>query len=82
VKEGRFTGTEHSIIRSNERRIEALDIVEVIENGYHEKNKDEYREDFQSWNYAIRGKTIDGDELRVAVFFKDDAVVVATVIRL
>lgn len=58
------------------------DILEVLETGYHEKKKDEFRVDFQSWNYAVRGKTIDGDELRIAVYFEEEMVMIATVIRL
>lgn len=82
IKEGKFAGTLHSEQRSIERKIDILDVIEVLETGRHEQSKDEYRPDFQSWNYAIRGKTADGDELRIAVFFKEEAVVVATIIRI
>jgi len=37
---------------------------------------------FKAWNYAIRGRTIDGDDLRIAVYFEEDVVMIATVIRL
>ena len=32
---------------------------------------DEFKAEFRSWNYAIRGKTIDARELRIAVAFED-----------
>jgi hypothetical protein len=35
--------------------------------GYWERAKDEFKEEFQAWNYAIRGCTIDGRELRIAI---------------
>lgn len=79
---GHYRDTSHSIQRSKERKISLPDILEVLETGYHEKKKDEFRADFQSWNYAVRGKTIDGDELRIAVYFEEEMVMIATVIRL
>lgn len=82
LKEGKFAGTIHSVMRSSERKVDILDVIEVLETGRHEPSKDEYRPDFHSWNYAIRGITDDGDELRIAVFFKEDTLAVATVIRL
>lgn len=82
VKAGRYRDTRHSIQRGLERNVDLVDIIEVLENGYHEKSKDDFRTDFQSWNYAIRGKTFEGDELRVAIYFEKDLVIIVTVIRL
>lgn len=79
---GSYRDTRHSAQRGAERNINLSDVVDVLENGYHEKSKDEYREDFQSWNYAIRGKTFDGDELRIAIYFEGDLLMIATVIKL
>jgi len=50
--------------------------------GWHEKRKDAYSEVFKSWNYAIRGKTIDERELRVVVSFDEDGLLIITVIDL
>ena|SRR5258708_38513894 len=82
IRNGRYRDTRHSFQRCLEREISLLDVIEVLEKGYHEKSKDEFRTDFQSWNYAIRGKTFDGDELRIALYFEEDMVMIATVIRL
>lgn len=82
MKNGLYRDTRHSFQRGLERGIILTDIIEVLETGHHEKRKDEYRSDFQSWNYSIRGKTEDGDEFRIAVYFDEDVVVIATVIRL
>jgi hypothetical protein len=83
IKTRNFRDTRHSIAQGIERSIDLLDIIEVLgTTGYHEKRKDEYREDFKSWNYAIRGKTFEGKELRIAVYFEVDLVMIATVIDL
>lgn len=82
VQAGKYRDTRHSVQRKIERSISLPDIIEVLETGYHEKSKDEFRADFQSWNYAIRGKTFEGDTLRIAVYFDKDMLVIATVIRL
>ena len=37
--------------------------------GRHEKSKDQFDEAFKTWNYAVRGETIDGKDLRVIVSF-------------
>ena len=54
-----------------------------MESGYHEKSKDEFKVEWQAWNYAIRGRTIDRRELRVAVSFDDeDSLLIITAIDL
>lgn len=82
VSLGRYRDTRHSLQRGWERNINLIDIIQVLETGFHEKSKDEYRVDFQSWNYAIRGTTVDGDHLRIAVYFEEDLVMIAAVIKL
>lgn len=82
VGDGRYRDTRHSSQRGFERGIVLGDVIEVLATGHHEASKDEYRLDFQSWSYAIRGRTIDGDELRIVIYFEDDLVMIATVIRL
>ena len=82
LKDGRYRDTLHSFQRGIERNIRLAQVLEVLETGHHEKSKDEYREDYHDWNYSIRGETILGDQLRVAVYFEDDFLMIATVIRL
>jgi Domain of unknown function (DUF4258) len=79
---GHCRDTCHSLDRRDERNVDLPEIIEVLETGFHEKAKDEYKEEFKSWNYAIRGKTSEGIELRVAVYFEEDLVMIATVIKL
>ena len=65
-----------------ERNLQAPDILNVLETGYHEEGKDKWDETYQAWNYAIRGYTSDKDGLRVVVSFYDVNMLIITVIRI
>lgn len=71
AKAGRVIDTRHSIVRQNEREVTFSEIIQVLEEGWHEKIKDEWKAEYNAWNYSIRGKTLDDVELRVPVFFDD-----------
>ena len=71
VTSGNFTDTTHAEQRKGQRKITRLEIVSVLESGYHEKKKDEFKPEHNAWNYAIRGKTLDKRELRIAVSFDE-----------
>ena len=72
----------HAVVRGVERNITRMEYEYVLLNGFHEKSKDEYKEQYKSWNYAIRGKTIDKRNLRVAVSFDENDLLIITVIDL
>ena len=72
MRAGRFRDTRHATERKQERDITILEIHQVVDSGYHEKSKDEFKVEWQAWNYAIRGRTIDRRELRVAVSFDEE----------
>lgn len=61
---------KHALERQGERQITDPEIGQVIEGGFHEKAKDEFKESFKDWNYAIRGRTVDDRDLRIAVAFE------------
>jgi hypothetical protein len=46
------------------------------------KNKDHYQDRYKSWNYAIRGKTIDRRDVRVIVAFDENNMLIITAIEL
>lgn len=73
VESGSFVETVHATQRQNEREIILPDILHVLMTGYHEKQKDQFDETWQSWNYAIRGKTNSNNELRVIVAIDEEA---------
>jgi hypothetical protein len=80
---GRYRDTRHVNERKNERCISLPEVRQVIESGWHEKSKDEFKTEWQAWNYAIRGKTVDGRALRIAVSFdEEDGLLMITAIEL
>lgn len=80
---GAYVISNHAKLRQGERCFTIGDIRNIIDTGYHEKRKDEYKEEYADWNYAIRGKTLDNDQARICIAFAEEKhFVVITVIRL
>jgi hypothetical protein len=71
--------SQHARERMAERDIDLPEVTYVLRNGWHEKRKDAYQEPYQSWNYAVRGKTVDSRELRIVVSFDEDMLVVTAI---
>lgn len=78
--------SDHAKQRIDERLYECgldeFDVFRVLKKGRREEEKDEWNERLKEWNYAYRGKTVDGTELRVAFALKPNGVLVVTVINL
>ena len=71
LQSGRYRDTMHAAKRKKERKIILPEIIHVLNTGRHEKGKDFFDEAFNSWNYAIRGWTLDNFDLRVIVSFEE-----------
>lgn len=78
----RIVYSAHANQRLKEREIIKPEVEFVLANGHHEARKDQFNEVFQAWDYSIRGKTVDGRELRVVVGFIEPQVLIVTVIDL
>ncbi len=66
-----------------EREVTLLEVLHVLQTGWHEKAKDTYNDRFDEWDYAIRSKTGDERDLRVVIAVEEEPeVVVITVIDL
>jgi len=72
LEKGRYRDTRHVLERRQEREITLMEIKAVIGNGWHEKAKDRYQEEYAAWSYAVRGKTVDKRALRVVISFEPD----------
>ncbi len=68
---GRYLDMLHAEKRQRQRKITRPEYIYVLRHGYHEARKDKFEELYKSWNYAVRGKTIDKRDLRVIVAFDD-----------
>ena len=82
AESGDFVLMPHAVERRYQRSISIADIVYVLSNGWHESKKDDFREEFDEWNYSIRGKTVDNRQLRIVVSFDENNLLVVTVIHL
>lgn len=67
--------------RQNERIISLPDTLYVLKNGYEEARKITFDESFNTWKYAIRGKTLDNLNVRVIIAFDENQMLVITVIH-
>lgn len=76
---GRLRDSRHAEERKAEREVDFYDVQKVIQAGFHEPSQDRYQEEHQAWSYAIRGKTVDGVDIRVVVAFdEEDYLVIVT----
>ncbi len=73
ISSGRYREAAHAAQRQTERKIILPIIIHVLMTGRHEKSKDSFDEFYNAWNYAIRGMTIDGQDLRVIVSFDSES---------
>lgn len=82
LETGNYKFSKHALERRKERFISLPDILEVLRHGYHEKTKDVWNEQFNEWDYAVRGKTVDQASCRIIVSFDAKGLLIITVIRL
>lgn len=80
---GHYRPTFHAECRQLERDITLLDALHVIKNGYREPKHDQYKEEWQAWNYAVCGETLQSDKARVIISFDEKLkLLIITVINL
>ena len=82
ARAGEFIVLPHAETRRGERGISIPDIVHALLNGERDPAHDEFKVEFQSWNYAVWGKTVDGRSVRIAVAFDENDMLIVTVIPL
>lgn len=82
VSQGHIRYSTHALERMEQRKIVGPEVLHVLVNGFHEARKDEYKEDHKTWTYAIRGKTVDGRNLRFGVAILSPDVLLITAIDL
>ncbi|MBF0359927.1 MAG: DUF4258 domain-containing protein [Oligoflexia bacterium] len=65
-----------------QRGVTYPEIEFVLFNGFHNKKKDKFNQEYQCWDYAIEGKTVDGKKIRIIVTIISPNVLVVTIIDL
>lgn len=76
---GRFRDSRHAGEKKQERDIDFYDVERVIKTGWREASEDRFKTEHQSWTYAIRGRTLDGVDVRIVVALdEEDYLVIVT----
>ncbi len=81
LDKGLYRQSKHAIERESEREIDLPDVLYVLKNGYHEKQKTSFDEAFQTWKYSVRGKTLDEIDIRIIIVFDDAGMMIITVMH-
>ena len=79
---GQLLYSKHANERMLERGIIKPEVEYVLSHGHHEARKDQYNDEFNSWDYAIKGKTVDGRNLRIVIVMVEPNVLIITAIDL
>lgn len=79
IESGDYLDVVHAQQRQQERQITRPEYEYVLQTGFHEKAKDEFKPEYQTWNYAIRGKTIEQRELRVIITFEEELLIITVI---
>jgi hypothetical protein len=82
VGAGHLIYSTHANQRMSERGIIKPEVEYVLKTGHHEARKDQFNDGFGSWDYAIKGQTIDARRLRIVVALEQPNVLVVTTIDL
>jgi len=77
----RYKQSLHALERIDKRKVSFQDVLFVLETGRREEAKDSYDEAFQSWKYAIRGKTLEDVDLRVIISINEENIIIITVVN-
>lgn len=82
VQDGHLLYSAHANERMAQRNIIKPEVEYILSKGHHEPKKDKFNTEFESWDYAIKGKTIDGRNLRIVIAVISPNVLVVTAIDL
>jgi len=80
IEKGTYIISTHALERQNLRGIALQQVLYVLKNGIREEAKELFDVSRQMWKYAIRGKTLDGINLRVIIAFEGEMIII-TVMR-
>jgi len=58
--DGHYRFSKHAEKRLQERKISVQEVRQILKSCRREHTHDEYNPEFDNWNYAIQGKSLDG----------------------
>ena len=71
IEEDRWRDSRHGAERRAKRDVTVQEMRQVVMGGWREESRDEFRREYQSWSYVVRGKTVDGRSLRIVFSFDE-----------
>jgi hypothetical protein len=81
IETGNYILTAHVLARQAERAINLPAILHVLRNGYEEKRKTSFDNEQNAWKYAIRGKTLRDEDIRIIIGFDESGMLIITVMH-
>lgn len=82
VAKGSILYSKHANERMFKRGIIKPEVEHVLLHGRREAQKDQFNDEHSAWDYAIKGKTVDGRILRIVIALIEPNVLVITTIDL
>ena len=77
VNDGSVMYGDHAQKRMVKRGFTVPDVERCLSGGFHDHGRDELKDG--TWRYRIQGKTVDGDDIKVAVAIEDNVVVITVI---
>lgn len=82
VESGSYRFSLHAQERLQERSVTLPEVSKILRTGNLEPSKDKLHETHGTWNYALRGETVDLREIRLVFTVASDGILIVTVIDL
>ena len=79
LENGNERYVDHALERLQQRQVTRQEVRQVLRAGFHEKRKDTFKEEYGSWSYSVRGKTVDKRTLRVVVSLEENLLVITVI---
>jgi hypothetical protein len=79
VAKGKLRVLKHACERMALRGYTLPEIEQVLQNGFHDLERDEYDMEHNIWRHVITGSTTDGKKTRVVVAIIDELLIITVV---
>lgn len=76
IENRKYRLTKHAAEEQAIDHLDLQDTLHVLKTGCHEKSKTSFNTAFQTWRYAIRGKTEESKVVRVIISFSDEMMII------
>lgn len=79
IEEGKYILTKHALDRQKERSVNLATTLYVLKNGYEEKSKTFFDKEHNTYKYAIRGITLNDEDIRIIIALDENGILIITV---